>query len=91
MALDHNDSLIVRSIVDLARSMQLETVAEGVESQEAWDLLKEMGCDLAQGFLVSAALSAEECTSWLRAHRVSHAPKSVPAVLTDRPHLRPVI
>jgi hypothetical protein len=47
---DVNDLLIVRSTIDLARSLGLDVVAEGVEHEEQADLLRGMGCPLAQGF-----------------------------------------
>lgn len=57
----HPDSAaIVRSIVGLARSLRLQTVAEGVETAEQRDFLKDAGCDLMQGFLFSRPLPPEE-------------------------------
>jgi diguanylate cyclase (GGDEF)-like protein len=47
---DHNDAAIARAILDLSRSMGLTVVAEGVETFEQLELLKEMGCTLFQGF-----------------------------------------
>ena len=44
------DDAIVRSLVELARELELETVAKGVETRDAWDALARMGCDRAQGF-----------------------------------------
>jgi EAL domain-containing protein (putative c-di-GMP-specific phosphodiesterase class I)/GGDEF domain-containing protein len=50
LATDPNDQKIVRTIVDLARSLNLESVAEGVEDEAALGLLRDFGCDYAQGF-----------------------------------------
>jgi EAL domain-containing protein (putative c-di-GMP-specific phosphodiesterase class I) len=61
--------VIVRSTIDLGRNLGLEVVAEGVESQEAWAALEELGCDLAQGFYLSRPVPAEALTSWLRERR----------------------
>lgn len=46
------------------------TVAEGVESREAWDLLHEFGCDEAQGYLLSRPLPAGHFTAWLSRQNV---------------------
>ncbi|MBI1378513.1 MAG: EAL domain-containing protein [Frankiales bacterium] len=50
---DHTHAAIVRSIVDLAHSLALRVVAEGVETTAASSALRDVGCDLAQGFLYS--------------------------------------
>jgi EAL domain-containing protein (putative c-di-GMP-specific phosphodiesterase class I)/GGDEF domain-containing protein len=49
----NRDPLIVRSTIDLAHAMEMEVVAEGVETAAALALLSVMGCDVAQGFLIS--------------------------------------
>ena len=58
MATDDDDRLIVRSTIELGRNLGLRVVAEGVETQEVWDELREMGCDLAQGHYLSRPISA---------------------------------
>jgi len=65
MALDDNDAVIVRSTIELARNLGLQVVAEGVESEEMWTLLANLGCDLAQGYYLSRPIPAEDLTSWL--------------------------
>jgi diguanylate cyclase (GGDEF)-like protein len=56
---------IVRSLVGLAYSLGLETVAEGVESKVAWDAALRLGCDLAQGYYLGKPMPAEALISWL--------------------------
>jgi len=51
---------VVEASLDLARKLGLETVAEGVETTEDWQALAALGCDAAQGFLVSPAVPGEE-------------------------------
>lgn len=62
------DRQIVRSVIDLAHNFDLRAVAEGVEDQETFDLLRELGCDLVQGFLFSRALPDSEFIEWYRRH-----------------------
>ncbi|MFI6489697.1 putative bifunctional diguanylate cyclase/phosphodiesterase [Streptomyces sp. NPDC050564] len=67
LAVDTEDAEIVRCTVDLAHSLGLLVVAEGVEDDETWERLRDLGCDAVQGWLVAAAMPAEETTAWLRA------------------------
>jgi EAL domain-containing protein (putative c-di-GMP-specific phosphodiesterase class I) len=60
----------VRAIVDLGHSLGLTVVAEGVEEDATRDQLLEMGCDVAQGYLISRPLGAERFDAWLRARTV---------------------
>jgi diguanylate cyclase (GGDEF)-like protein/PAS domain S-box-containing protein len=62
-----DDAVIVRSTVDLGRNLGLEVVAEGVETLELWNTLRELGCNTAQGYFLSRPVPAEELTGWLRA------------------------
>lgn len=55
-----SDATIVRSTIDLGRNLGLEVVAEGVETQEAWNALRALGCTLAQGYLISRPVPAGE-------------------------------
>src|SRR4051794_4000195 len=62
---DDEDRIIVRSTIHLAHQMDLQVVAEGVETEEAWRQLRSMGCERAQGFLISKPLPAREVPAWL--------------------------
>ncbi len=62
---DSGDAVIVQSTIDLAHNLGLKVVAEGVETEEAWVRLRSMGCDTAQGYLMSRPLTAGEFVSWL--------------------------
>ena len=66
MVKDSDDRVIVRSTIDLAHNMGLKVVAEGVENQEILDALSELGCDVAQGYLISKPISAADYGVWLR-------------------------
>ncbi|MGW6459521.1 putative bifunctional diguanylate cyclase/phosphodiesterase [Streptomyces sp. NPDC055078] len=67
LAVDNEDAEIVRCTVDLAHSLGLLVVAEGVEDDETWERLRDLGCDAVQGWLVAAAMPPQETTAWLRA------------------------
>jgi EAL domain-containing protein (putative c-di-GMP-specific phosphodiesterase class I) len=60
------DAALARAIIAMADALGLSVVAEGVESQEQRDLLREWGCDEMQGFLVSGAVPPEEAVAFLR-------------------------
>ncbi len=55
---DPDSAAIVRSIVDLSRTLGLRTIAEGVETDEELTVLRNLGCDVAQGYLISKPLAA---------------------------------
>ncbi|MFD7286806.1 putative bifunctional diguanylate cyclase/phosphodiesterase [Streptomyces sp. NPDC059863] len=67
LAVDTEDAEIVRCTVDLAHSLGLLVVAEGVEDDETWERLRDLGCDAVQGWLVAAAMPPHEATAWLLA------------------------
>ena len=62
---DESDHAIVRSTIDLARHLGMEVVAEGVETEQALEELRQLGCHLAQGFLISPPLPSEAFEAWL--------------------------
>ena len=66
---DPADAAIVQAMVAMARPLQCEVVAEGVESAEAWTFLQELGCDLAQGYYCSRPLPAAELEQWAWTNR----------------------
>ena len=60
-----DDVAIVTAIIQMGHSLQLKTVAECVETAEQKELLHRLGCDLVQGFLVSAPMDAQATQRWL--------------------------
>ncbi len=63
------DAIIVRSTVALAHSLGLRVIAEGVENAATLALLKNMGCDQAQGYLFSRPLPLDALIDWLQARQ----------------------
>jgi hypothetical protein len=65
MTENRDDLAIVVSIIDLARSAHLKTIAEGVETQDQMDLLRKMGCPAGQGYLWSPAVPLDQLISFV--------------------------
>lgn len=61
------DALIVRSTIDLAHSLGLKVVAEGVETSDCFAVLAAMGCDHAQGYLIAKPQPMDQLLAFLRA------------------------
>jgi len=68
MASDPEIATIVRSTIDLGHNLNLKVVAEGVEDLAAWNMLRVLGCDDAQGFFMSKPLEARALSAWMRAN-----------------------
>ena len=69
----HRDAAIVEAVLALARAYDLETVAEGVETQADADVLSAMGCDRLQGYLFARPASVAEFIAWWHAHHENAA------------------
>ncbi|HWA41671.1 MAG TPA: EAL domain-containing protein [Hypericibacter adhaerens] len=61
----HSALQIISTVVDLARSLGLRCIAEGVETKEDFDAVGNLGCDVAQGYLISRPLPADQLPPWL--------------------------
>ncbi len=61
---DESDAVIVNATINLAHNLGLEVTAEGVEDQETLELLKEEGCDLAQGFHLGKPMPQSVFDQW---------------------------
>ncbi len=69
MAQDQDDAKIVRSTVDLGHNLGLRVVAEGVESEAVWNLLRQMGCDQGQGYFMGKPMPVDRFLEWLHQWR----------------------
>ena len=70
---DANDASICRAIIALGESMGLNTIAEGVETEAQWDLLRTQGCTLAQGYLFARPMPVAHWDAWLQARPAATA------------------
>ena len=65
MKVDVGSLAIVKAIIALAKNLNMEVIAEGVEEQSQLTLLREIGCDYAQGYFFSKPLDSEAAQQWL--------------------------
>jgi len=61
-----NRHMVLKSALDLGQSLGVATVAEGVETLADWKLLRGLGCDMAQGYLLAKPMPAGELVAWIR-------------------------
>ncbi|WP_051480568.1 GGDEF domain-containing phosphodiesterase [Cellulomonas sp. KRMCY2] len=78
---DYADTAIVASTIALAHSIGIQAVAEGVETAEQLAMLRQMGCDFAQGYYLSRPLGLEPLHEWLTAHVPSVVEPVVPSTV----------
>lgn len=64
MSASRDSAVIVKSTIDLAHSLGRKVVAEGVETQQDWEKLAALGCDIAQGYFVARPMPAENFADW---------------------------
>ena len=64
-SIDDGNATIVQATVDLGHRLGFAVVAEGVETQEAWDRLIELGCDIVQGYHIARPMPAADVLRWL--------------------------
>jgi len=63
-----DDVGIVRAIIQMAFSLGLKTIAEGVESESMAQLLTDLGCEEGQGYVFARPMPADEAAAWMKAH-----------------------
>ena len=81
MLANHGDAAIVRSIMLISHNLELEVIAEGVENVDQAELLHNLGCQGAQGFLYAPALAASAFDAWLASE-----PRAIPVSTQECPH-----
>lgn len=73
LARDEGNKHIVDASTNLAHRLKFKVVAEGVEDKESLDFLRSIGCDYAQGYLISRPLSANDLVAWYKSNRGVYA------------------
>jgi diguanylate cyclase (GGDEF)-like protein len=79
---DPHAAALVAATIDLAHSLGLRMVAEGVETNTAYAELMRLGCDQAQGYYMSRPVPAAELDNWLRNRRALDLPTDIPQPLS---------
>lgn len=69
----NDDANIVKSTIDLGHTLGLKVVAEGVEREETWSMLKSLGCDQAQGYFVGIPTNLETLVEWMHSSHWARA------------------
>ncbi len=85
MMSDRDTATIVRSIIELARRLGIEVVAEGIETAGQLELLRSFDCPFAQGYLFSRPLPAQTVGRWLREDALEHIAEEVLAATRVEP------
>jgi EAL domain-containing protein (putative c-di-GMP-specific phosphodiesterase class I) len=83
MADEPRDAAVVRSAIELAHSFGLGVVAEGVEDDQTFEALHELGCDVAQGYLIGRPVPAQELRETVAAWTISRKGVPAPALASD--------
>jgi EAL domain-containing protein (putative c-di-GMP-specific phosphodiesterase class I) len=70
-------AILAKSLLRLARELRLHTVAEGIETQESWNVLKSYGCDCGQGYFLARPMPADQIKGWTQQERnhLARAPR----------------
>jgi EAL domain-containing protein (putative c-di-GMP-specific phosphodiesterase class I) len=68
MVKDPDSASIVMAIINMAHTLNLKTIAEGIETEEQWNFLRLLRCDMGQGFYLSKPLPAEDVEKLFNTH-----------------------
>lgn len=65
-AVQQSARIILESTFDMAQKLGISTVAEGIETQDQWNMVRGLGCELAQGYLIARPVEAGKFLAWAR-------------------------
>ena len=74
---DERSRTIIETSLDLARKLNLKSVAEGVETRAEWDLVKGLGCEEAQGYFISRPMPGHQLPDWVEMWQPPTAPEPI--------------
>lgn len=77
--------VILKSSIEMAHKLRLHATAEGVETEEDWDVVTRLGCDFAQGYFIAEPMDAAELLRWTKQWRAPPRRKSRPMKMADDP------
>ncbi|MCV6628121.1 MAG: EAL domain-containing protein, partial [Cellvibrionaceae bacterium] len=80
IVLNEEDLSLVESIIAMAHKLKLKVVAEGVETEQQWLLLKQLGCDMAQGFYFARPMPIDKLEAYMQGHAQPGGPQIEPAL-----------
>ncbi|MFC6672568.1 putative bifunctional diguanylate cyclase/phosphodiesterase [Marinobacterium aestuariivivens] len=66
MATSHSDATVARTVIQMAHALEMKVVAEGIEDEAQWRILRRFGCDIGQGYLFSKPLPFDEACTLLQ-------------------------
>ena len=72
MHANHSDLVMVEKIIEMGHELDMEVIAEGVETEDQYNALRLRGCDGVQGYLFSRALPPAEMVRWIDTYRAQH-------------------
>lgn len=73
-------SIVVESSIEMAHKLQIKSVAEGVETQQDWDKLKSMKCDIAQGYFIATPMDVEAFCDFIETYQYKANSVLLPSV-----------
>ena len=79
----NNLRVILQSALDMARRLDLVTVAEGIETLQDWRLLQQCGCNIGQGYLIARPMAAPQLPAWLKRHQLALTQLRADAAASD--------
>ncbi len=65
ISVDKTDQQIVKAVVDIAHALGMQVVAEGVDSEENLAMILELGCEMAQGYLIARPMRSDLVKQWV--------------------------